>query len=89
MPAIWQALGQVYYPVSENIDIGLKYRYFHAGSSDNINTFTFSAPTVCNALPPAVCTGGVATFNATVERFVMLVYPWCAHFLCAAGFDES
>ena len=47
----WQLLAQAYYPISENLDIGLKYRYFHAGSSDNVRDFAFNGPAVCNALP--------------------------------------
>ncbi|HSQ99159.1 MAG TPA: outer membrane beta-barrel protein, partial [Sphingomicrobium sp.] len=30
----WQLIAGVYMPVSSNIDIGLKYRYFHAGSNN-------------------------------------------------------
>ncbi|HEU4809860.1 MAG TPA: outer membrane beta-barrel protein, partial [Sphingomicrobium sp.] len=54
----WQLLAQAYYPISPNFDIGLKYRYFHAGSSDNVESFDFTGPLVCNAVPPDVCSGG-------------------------------
>jgi opacity protein-like surface antigen len=59
----WQLLAQAYYPVSPQFDIGLKYRFFHAGATDSEDEFVFAPPTVCNALPPAVCTGGVVTLE--------------------------
>ncbi len=54
----WQAIAGVYYPISSNIDIGLKYRYFRtgklnlnndfataiAGNADRINVGTALAP---------------------------------------------
>ena len=42
----WQLLAQAYYPVSDQIDIGLKYRYFHAGKNNGTDVFTFNTPTV-------------------------------------------
>ena len=30
----WQLLAGVYMPISENIDVGLKYRYFHPHGFD-------------------------------------------------------
>ena len=59
----WQLLANAYYPVSEQFDIGLKYRFFHAGGGDHEQDFAFSAPSVCNAVPPDVCSGGTAVFT--------------------------
>src|SRR6185369_2427373 len=59
----WQLLAQVYYPVSSNFDIGIKYKYFHAGESTGTQVRSFSRPTVCNALPPAQCAAGTLTFD--------------------------
>ena len=58
----WQLLAGAYMPVSNNLDIGLKYRYFRAGSSNSSEAVPFTAgATTCGALP---CSGGVATFDA-------------------------
>jgi outer membrane protein OmpA-like peptidoglycan-associated protein/opacity protein-like surface antigen len=35
----WQALAGIYKPVSKNVDVGLKYRYFNV---PNVQTFTFN-----------------------------------------------
>jgi opacity protein-like surface antigen len=61
----WQILAGVYAPVSSNIDIGLKYRYFRAGSNNGTNSFAFnSAATTCGATGATFpCSGGIATFN--------------------------
>lgn len=62
----WQLLAGAYMPVSNNLDVGLKYRYFRAGRSSGSDAFPFSAgATTCGALP---CSGGVATFD-TDSRF--------------------
>ena len=57
----WQLLAGVYAPVSDNIDIGLKYRYFHAGSSNANRDFAFTVPAgaVCGNI---ACSAGTATF---------------------------
>ena len=34
----WQALAGVYMPVSSNLDIGLRYRYFRTGKLDNLRS---------------------------------------------------
>jgi opacity protein-like surface antigen len=57
----WQLLAGVYAPVSSNIDVGLKYRYFRAGSNDSSVDYAFSpVGTTCGAI---ACSGGVATFD--------------------------
>ena len=62
----WQLLAGAYMPVSNNLDVGLKYRYFRAGRSNGSDAFAFDAgATTCGALP---CSGGVATFD-TDSRF--------------------
>ena len=77
----WQLLAQAYYPVSDAIDVGLKYRYFHAGKEDGIHTFAFNNPAVCAG--PDICTGGGALFEDS-SRFVSnslllsLVYNFAA-----------
>src|SRR5437763_1569887 len=54
----WQLLAGVYMPVSDNVDIGLKYRYFHTGRLNFNDDFAFSpVGTTCGALP---CSGGTA-----------------------------
>jgi OmpA-OmpF porin, OOP family len=35
----WQALAGVRYPVTDNVDIGLKYRFFNASKSDLVDRF--------------------------------------------------
>jgi opacity protein-like surface antigen len=62
----WQILAGVYAPVSSNIDVGLKYRYFRAGRSNSSDTFAFNAgagPCGTTAAPFA-CSGGTATFDS-------------------------
>jgi opacity protein-like surface antigen len=56
----WQLIAGAYMPVSSNIDIGLKYRYFHAGSVSGSHDFAFTAAgTTCGA---TACLPGTATF---------------------------
>ena len=44
----WQALAEVRYPISENVDIGLKYRYFQTAK---LNFGPFCETTCTTALP--------------------------------------
>ena len=62
----WQILAGVYAPVSSNIDIGLKYRYFRTGSNNSSDTFAFSpAATTCGPVGATFpCSGGVANFSS-------------------------
>ena len=46
----WQLIAGVYAPVSPNIDIGLKYRYFHAGSNDAQRRFAFTGTGTCGTV---------------------------------------
>jgi len=56
----WQLIAGVYMPVSSNIDLGLKYRYFSTRSNNGSQTFTFTgASATCGAV---ACSGGTATF---------------------------
>jgi opacity protein-like surface antigen len=56
----WQLIAGLYAPVSSNIDIGLKYRYFHAGSNNGTHSYAFTAATAtCGAV---ACLPGTATF---------------------------
>ena len=58
----WQILAGVYAPVSSNIDVGLKYRYFRAGRSNGSDAFAFNAGAgPCGTIG---CSGGVATFDS-------------------------
>ncbi|GAA3906543.1 hypothetical protein GCM10022276_26310 [Sphingomonas limnosediminicola] len=52
----WQLLAGVYAPISDNLDVGLKYRYFRAGRSNGSDAFAFSAGSTTGS-------GGVATFD--------------------------
>ena len=62
----WQLLAGAYMPVSNNLDVGLKYRYFRAGRSSGSDALAFSAGT--GPCTPVACSGGVATFD-TDSRF--------------------
>jgi hypothetical protein len=61
----WQLIAGVYAPVSPNIDIGLKYRFFHAGSNSASHDVAFSTgAAVCGPVDaPFACSPGVATFS--------------------------
>jgi opacity protein-like surface antigen len=62
----WQLLAGVYTPISDNLDIGLKYRYFRAGKSSGSDAFPFTAGTgTCGT---ATCSGGTAFYD-TDSRF--------------------
>ena len=57
----WQLIAGAYAPISSNIDIGLKYRYFQTSNMSFVNDYPFAAATVtCGANP---CSPGVATFD--------------------------
>ena len=60
----WQLIAGAYAPVSSNIDIGLKYRFFRGPSSSASETFVFPAGTAAcgTAASPFTCSGGTATF---------------------------
>jgi opacity protein-like surface antigen len=66
----WQLIAGAYAPIGGNIDIGLKYRYFHAGSNRASRTYAFTTGTgTCGpAGAPIPCSGGTATFYDT-SRF--------------------
>ena len=56
----WQLIAGAYAPVSPNVDIGLKYRYFNAKGSNGQRTFAFTAvPGTCGT---AACASGTAVF---------------------------
>jgi opacity protein-like surface antigen len=59
----WQLLAGVYFPVSDNIDIGLKYRYFRAGRGNGTQSYAFSP--VTGACGTVACSGGTAFFQDT------------------------
>ena len=61
----WQILAGLYAPVSSNIDVGLKYRYFRAGRSNGSDSFAFTGTGTCGTTAaPFPCSGGVATFDS-------------------------
>src|SRR5579884_286603 len=65
----WQLLAGVYYPVSDNFDVGLKYRYFRAGRVSGTHSFAFTGTTgICPPTGDETCSGGTATFD-TDSRF--------------------
>jgi opacity protein-like surface antigen len=58
----WQLIAGASMPVSDNIDVGLKYRYFHTGNLNFDDSVAFSpVGTTCGTV---ACTGGTAFFNA-------------------------
>ena len=59
----WQVLAGVYTPLSDNIDIGIKYRYFSTGNLHTANDVAFAAGTGACAPGGPPCSGGVATFG--------------------------
>jgi opacity protein-like surface antigen len=62
----WQLIAGAYVPVGDNVDLGLKYRYFRTGKLNFAEDVPFAAVgTTCGALP---CSLGVTTF-ATNDRF--------------------
>ena len=79
----WQLLAGVYYPVSDNIDIGLNYRYFRAGTVSGTHDFVFAPGTGTCAGGLNPCSGGTVLFD-TDSRFsshsllLSLVYNFAA-----------
>src|SRR5258705_6296729 len=66
----WQLLAGVYAPVSDNIDVGLKYRYFRSSKLNMNSDFAF-APGAGPCGPvgaPSPCSGGTRTFGIN-DRF--------------------
>jgi opacity protein-like surface antigen len=79
----WQLLAEARYPVSPNIDIGLKYRYFRTGRHNFVPTGTTFVGTtrtaaVANVPPP----GGVASgsTNVTFTRTAAVTGAFDDHF---------
>ena len=63
----WQLLAEARYPVSANIDIGLKYRYFRTGRHTFVPTgTTFAGSTRTVAVPNVPPPGGVASGSTDV-----------------------
>jgi len=79
----YQALAGVYTPVSDNIDVGIKYRYFVSSKIHTSDDFAFTpgAGPCAPGGPP--CSGGIATFGID-HRFIShsimasLVYNFAA-----------
>ncbi|HKC03496.1 MAG TPA: outer membrane beta-barrel protein [Sphingomicrobium sp.] len=61
----WQLLAGVYAPVSNNIDVGLKYRYFSTGNLHFNDAVAFAAGAgPCGPVgAPVPCSGGTASFG--------------------------
>ena len=61
----WQLLAGVYAPVSDNIDVGLKYRYFRSGNFNQSFDVAFTPGAgPCGPVGAASpCSGGTATFG--------------------------
>ena len=59
----WQLIAGVYMPVSSNVDIGLKYRYFRAKGNNGSNDFAFTGTGTCGPTGATYpCSGGTASF---------------------------
>ena len=81
----WQLLAGVYAPVSDNIDVGLKYRYFRSSNLNMNDTVAFAAGAgPCGPVGAASpCSGGTATFGlsdhfASHSLLASLVYNFAA-----------
>jgi opacity protein-like surface antigen len=62
----WQLIAGAYAPISDNVDIGVKYRYFRTGRLNLADSAAFAAgATTCGALP---CSAGTVDFAAN-DRF--------------------
>jgi opacity protein-like surface antigen len=78
----WQLIAGAYAPITSNIDIGLKYRYFRGPRNNGSNRFAFSVPAgaVCGpAGATFTCSPGTATFTdngrfASSSLLASLVY---------------
>lgn len=58
----WQLLAGLQKPVSSNVDVGIKYRYFRTGKLDFDDDFAFTPGTgTCGT---AACSGGTASFHS-------------------------
>ena len=66
----WQLLAGVYAPISNNIDVGLKYRYFRSSKLDIAEAAAFTAGAgPCGPIAtPSPCSGGTAVFGID-DRF--------------------
>lgn len=87
----WQILAGVYAPVSDNIDVGLKYRYFRAGRSHGEDTFAFTGTGTCGNVP---CSSGVVTFDqngrfSSHSLLASLTYNFGAPVVAAAPVVEA
>jgi opacity protein-like surface antigen len=88
----YQLLAGVYMPVSSNIDVGLKYRYFRTGKLNFNDEVAFSpVGTTCGALP---CSGGTAFFNtgghfSSHSLLASLTYNFGAPAVAAAPVVEA
>src|SRR3569623_372683 len=62
----WQLIAGVYAPISDNIDVGLKYRYFRTGHLNFNDSVDFAGATTatCGTTADLPCTGGTATFGS-------------------------
>ena len=88
----WQLLAGVYMPVSSNIDVGLKYRYFRTGKLNFNDEVAFSpVGTTCGNV---TCTGGTAFFNtgghfSSHSLLASLTYNFGAPAVAAAPVVEA
>lgn len=61
----WQLIAGVYMPISDNIDVGLKYRYFNAGRNNRTRDFAIATgATTCGVAPNTfTCSPATAVFD--------------------------
>jgi opacity protein-like surface antigen len=63
----WQLLAGLQKPVSSNVDVGIKYRYFRTGKLDFADDVAFGAGK--GSCGTVACSGGVASFSSQ-DRYV-------------------
>lgn len=83
----WQLIAGASMPISDNIDVGLKYRYFRTGKLDFADSVGFtSVGTTCGTV---ACTGGTALFTnqehfSSHSLLASLIYNFGAPVVAAA-----
>ena len=64
----WQLLAGIRYPLSDRVDIGLKYRYFNQGSVELPATYTLARNISIESVGPRAVVGGTAFTDVVTTR---------------------